>query len=138
MESKKNPHGERDFPVAEFNILGVFYSSCSADGPPEGVWISNHTCRNSYPKDIFGQMQKKMYMGMSLATLFVIITTTWRQIPNLIITMYLYIGIPCGYNNYRIIVVHLLTWEKVLKKQVTKQCSIFVNSIIHVYLPLEG
>lgn len=87
--------------------------------------------------DIIGQVQKKIYMGMSLVALFVIITTKWRQIPNLIITMYLYIGIPCGYN-YRIIVVPLLTWEKVLKKQVTKQCSIFVNSIIHVYLPLEG
>lgn len=104
--------------MAEFNVLGVFYSLCSVDGPPEGVWISNSTCRNSYPKDIIGQVQKKIYMGMSLAALFVIITTKWRQIPNLIITMYLYIDIPCGYN-YRIIVVPLLTWEKVLKKQVT-------------------
>lgn len=77
--------------------------------------------------DIIGQVQKKIYMGMSLVALFVIITTKWRQIPNLIITMYLYIGIPCGYN-YRIIVVPLLTWEKVLKKQVTKQCAVFVNS----------
>lgn len=37
VESKKNPCGERDVVMTEFNIPGLVYSDRSVDNPSEGV-----------------------------------------------------------------------------------------------------